>query len=293
MKVIPKQSDFSKWARLVPLDGDLVFLNGHDRELFSKIPVPMLTEVEARNQGLWTLSARSWYGYSLNKATHCAWLPKGMIECLEPKIQKVLADTQIQIGVPTLISSKILPKKISKKFLKIGRHCWITSYIWSYLSKADQTTLMQAWFIQNEIHIYSSLSLSELSPTARSWLRSIGFEKLLNRYVGISGPNCLAAVAGAAASTMHQEVSRQWLHSEPFENYLQARSYKKVTDLPQAGDLLVFRKKDQITHASFYLGDGLYFEKSGQDFYEPYRIERLTNWQKEWPGAELAIFRKI
>lgn len=38
--------------------------------------------------------------------------------------------------------------------------------------------------------------------------------------------------------------------------------------------------------------DGLYFEKPGQDFYEPYRIEYFKRWQIEWPNTRLKIYRK-
>jgi len=58
-------------------------------------------------------------------------------------------------------------------------------------------------------------------------------------------------------------------------------------------DVLVFMRGSKAMHVAFFLGENLYFEKPGQDFYEPYRIERFDRWKLEWPKTTLSIWRRI
>jgi hypothetical protein len=56
--------------------------------------------------------------------------------------------------------------------------------------------------------------------------------------------------------------------------------------------VLLFVGDDEVVHGAYYLGDGLCFEKSGQDFYEPYRIQKIHRLSAEWPNADLKIWRQ-
>jgi hypothetical protein len=115
---------------------------------------------------------------------------------------------------------------------------------------------------------------------------------MVNTFSGTSGPNCFAAAAAStpAKGRMHY---RQWLHWIPFSRFLSESDYCcLINGSPEAGDILVFVRKDQVIHVAYCLGSGLCFEKSGQDFFEPYRIQKLLNLLEEWPTTELKIWRK-
>jgi hypothetical protein len=96
---------------------------------------------------------------------------------------------------------------------------------------------------------------------------------MVNTFSGTSGPNCFAAAAAStpAKGRMHY---RQWLHWIPFSRFLSESDYCC------------------LINGAYCLGSGLCFEKSGQDFFEPYRIQKLLNLLEEWPTTELKIWRK-
>jgi hypothetical protein len=168
----------------------------------------------------WTLNARSWYGYVLNEAAHCVWLPAGALEKLDGSLVLKLA-------------------------------------------------------IEDRVSV----------------LR-LGYETLLNRFAAFSGPNCFAAVAGAIIDDSRLEICSQWIHWASLERLLLQRDFQPVqSGEPRIGDVLAFAKERVPVHAAYFLGDGIYFEKPGQDFYEPYRVEFFDKWPEAWSGATLSIWR--
>jgi|GEM_PF-3097958 len=293
MKIVPTSSDLQKWARCVPTQGDLLFLDKSALKNIPSLPFPILSAEELRAQAvaLWTLNARSWYGYSLNRAEACVFFPQGSLEKQSLKFRKVLAQTQLRLEVPTLILSSRLPKDVAEKLAKFGKHHWLSSQSWKTLTLGQRARVIKAWFVQNEIVTYESPSLDEVPVSVRRRLKRLGFDALLSCYACESGSNCLATAAAAASG--NRELVGQWLHGPPFLRFLKKLGYKKLRAAsPQEGDTLVFSQEGQLVHAAHYLGHGLYFEKPGQDFYEPYRIESFRNWKSHWPDASLAIWRK-
>lgn len=210
----------------------------------------------------------------MNRADYCTWLPKGVIEGFDSDLQAKLVSEQVKLQVPTIINQK-----------------WITSLVWSESSIHKRAEILKGWFQENDIQIYQSLKLEELSASIQSDLKRMGLDRYLNRFAHVSGPNCLAAVSFAMTSG-HENINR-WMHFLDFEEILYKYDYQVIeTSLLQVGDVMTFFESEVFRHAAYYLGDGLYFEKPGQDFYEPYRIAELNKWQQDWPDSSLKIWRK-
>lgn len=295
MKIVPSQTELKKWSLTFPKRGDLVFLDSESKKRLSSFPFPILTVDEVRDQNieLWTLNDRSWYGYSLNKADYCTWLPAGALEKSEGSIQQILAKVQIKLGVPTLLKSNLLTSQLNSKLLVCGKHYWLSSAAWKKLSSLEKIEVIRAWFKQNEIFTYKSVSYKELPQTSSKEIRKLGLKQVLNHYPSQSGPNCLAATAGAISSNFKKDIANQWMIVEPFLRYLKEKGFSETkVSQPLLGDVLLFYRKKQLVHSAYCIGDGFYFEKPGQDFYEPYRIEFFNNWKKEWPQCRLSIWRR-
>lgn len=113
MRIQPSDKDFKNWKHCVPTEGDLLFLNASLAKDISRLPFPLYARDEIREQNLtlWTLSMRSWYGYALNKADFCMWVPCGFLEKLDHSFVAKLARNQIHLGVPTLISVSYRPQE--------------------------------------------------------------------------------------------------------------------------------------------------------------------------------------
>ncbi len=294
MKITPSKSDLLSWAKRVPTKGDLLFFDKRPTLLIKSIGAHILTtdEVKAQSLSLWSLSARSWYGYALNRANFAVYLPIGSIELMKREVVEDIGHIQIKLEVPSVIESKYLTDVTNRSFIKLGRYHWVTSQAFQSLPNSKtRINVMSSWMRQNEIHSYESLRLSELPVGAKEILRSVRLDKYLNTYAKHSGPNCLAMASAAAGA--NPALSDQWLHWSPFKSFLKDQGYKTIkTSSPTAGDILVFMKNKTAVHAAFYLGDDLYFEKPGQDFYEPYRVQHFKLWKSDWPETQLLIFRK-
>jgi len=209
---------------------------------------------------MWSLNKRSWYGYALNQADYCVWLPTGALESFPAILRNQLLKEQTELNVPTIIENQ-----------------WMTSFAWAQLSHEDQIQTMRSWALQNEVPEYESVALSELPNKVQTELARISYDIWINRFQSFSGPNCFATTAG----TLVKDVYTQWLHWPMLEKYLHEYRFKTVlTETPQTGDILVFTSDGSPIHAAYFLGEGFYFEKSGQDFYEPYRVALFQIWRQ-------------
>lgn len=278
MQIKPDTSNFEQWIPCVPPEGDLIFLSKEKREILEDFPFAILSREQVLSHGLhlWKLNSRSWYAYALNRSDYCVWLPAGALESFNKNLKSLLLEEQIRLQVPTVVDDR-----------------WITSHIWCGLSDEDKVQTLQRWWIQNEVQEYTSIEFEKLPNLVQRELVRIGYDKWVNRFAAISGPNCFATTAGALASENKSDIRNQWMQWPQFESFLGEQGYvNTVSSSPQIGDVLIFTKDKTPIHAAYYLGEGLYFEKPGQDFYEPYRIGLFQEWKSDWPESALSVWRK-
>ena len=278
MIIQPQEHDYLNWIKCVPRDGDLLFFTDQGANEMTDLPFPLLPREQVKAQGLrtWTLNARSWYGYALNQAEYCAWLPTGTIEKLNPAQRMRLAEEQRRLNVPTVFED-----------------LWLTSQTWLDLSLKEQLKRIKLWAIKNEIHSYTSMALECLPAIALGELKNIGYDQLLNRFPSSSGPNCFATAAGAVVKENRSDFYNQWMHWPDLNRLLVELDFVEIDPSgPQPGDVFSFLKEKNPIHAAYYLGAGIFFEKPGQDLYEPYRVDSFSDWKINWPGTQLSIWRK-
>lgn len=296
MQIRPSLSDFKKWKSCVPTEGDPLFIDAKSAKDYQTLPFPhySIEDMRAQSQTLWTLNMRSWYGYALNQASLCIWMPPGALEQLNQGTVQKLAQIQARLKVPTLISPSFLPASLRSKIKQYGRRHWLSSGAWLSLTHSERSEAIRAWGRQNKAFVHNGASFDDLPQPVQNLLQRSGFKKLLNRYASISGPNCLACAAAMATGGKHAlGIANQWMHGPPFLNHLKTIGFKKTPNAhPQLGDVLVFSRSNEIVHAGYCLGEGIYFEKPGQDFYEPYRVEKIDSWKKHWPDSTLSIWRR-
>lgn len=276
MKVQPTREDLANWSRCVP-DGDLLFFGERAKKLSDRLPYPSVPRAQTKKIGIdgpWTLNARSWYGYALNQADHSVWIPAGMVEQLPESLMHELRAEQIRLNVPTVFDDR-----------------WLTARAWSEISAEGRMEVMLDWMIRNEVHTYESFAFEDLAEEAKTHLVNTGLRDKLNAFATSSGPNCFAA----AAACVHEDKRKAlcWMHYPEFEQTAVGLGFKApVNARPEATDILTFTRRGEPVHAAFYLGHGIYFEKAGQDFYEPYRLERFEAWPVSWPDCELQVWRR-
>lgn len=117
-------------------------------------------------------------------------------------------------------------------------------------------------------------------------------KKFANTFPSTAGSNCLSATLFAIT---HQEwMIFEWIHPKTFIQSLMNAKYKFITcqDI-KAGDVVIWENSDGIIqHASFCIGDNLFFNKSGQTFFNAWKIVDFTELNEGWDSYNMKILRK-
>lgn len=52
------------------------------------------------------------------------------------------------------------------------------------------------------------------------------------------------------------------------------------------------KEKFVIKHASYHIGNNLFFNKNGQTFFNPWKVTHLDQLNKEWNQYKMIVYRK-
>lgn len=271
-----------KWARALPPGKDQIFLPARFPLMATHgLSVEKIPPREHRKN--WGLLERSWFAYLANHADFRIILPPGKVERLPPGQQLALQKIQVKMKNPAVVPSRLLPVGARGP----GGYTWLTAEFFRRLHTKEKIAALEAWSKAGKLTgIYSHVSPSSLPAKPKKLLKARRLLNLVNSFPSESGPNCFAAAAYAITG----KYLHEWMHAEPFLKIARRAGYRPASGRPQPGDILVCRRKEEAVHAALYLG-GFVFEKPGQDLYEPYRIARWKNWQKDWRHTRFEIWR--
>lgn len=116
-------------------------------------------------------------------------------------------------------------------------------------------------------------------------------KKYANTFSTLSGANCLASVLFAISN--EEWIIHEWVHPKTFENGLKRANYISVEDDLCKGDVVTWVNLEGVVqHASYYLGDELFFNKDGQTFFNPWKIVNRDELKAEWGKYEIKVYRK-
>jgi hypothetical protein len=106
-----------------------------------------------------------------------------------------------------------------------------------------------------------------------------GVRPLAGTFAPDSGPNCLATTLAAFGV---RNVGGLWLHSGPFERWLQTMAVQSDT-VDELGTILVWRNaQEQVQHAAVALGGNWLFHKEAQSWSAPRQIVPLSQALERW-----------
>lgn len=116
-------------------------------------------------------------------------------------------------------------------------------------------------------------------------------QKYANSFPTSSGSNCLAATLFAI--TEQEWIIHEWVHPQTFREGLTRSNYFPITtDKLIPGDVLTWINEEEvIQHASFYVGNDLFFNKNGQTFFNPWKVECWLDLNHEWGDFDMKVYR--
>jgi hypothetical protein len=116
--------------------------------------------------------------------------------------------------------------------------------------------------------------------------------KYANIFPSSGGGNCLAATLFAI--TRQEWIINEWVHPKTFSLGLKRANYSHVqTTEIKDGDVVTWENEDGIIqHASFCVGDDKFFNKSGQTFFNAWKIVDWTELEEMWKSYRVKVLRK-
>ncbi|WNV17462.1 hypothetical protein [Bacillus sp. SI2] len=119
-----------------------------------------------------------------------------------------------------------------------------------------------------------------------------------NTFSTANGANCLAATLASICSEKSEVkwIITKWVHDNSFLKGLQIKRYRlKLVSIDslQPSDILVWKnEKNKVLHASFHVGDGYFFNKDGQSFFNPWQLVHIETLLNTWGNERIEVYRK-
>lgn len=116
-------------------------------------------------------------------------------------------------------------------------------------------------------------------------------KKFANIFPIEAGCNCLSSVLFAI--TEQEWIIKEWVHPQTFLKGLENANYHITQDSMSDGDVITWEDEaGNIQHASYYLGNHLFFNKNGQTYFNPWRIVDWDELREKWDYLKIKAFRK-
>lgn len=141
--------------------------------------------------------------------------------------------------------------------------------------------------------------ISEIAQQWEEWVcygHSLESHPHLQKYANVfpssGGGNCLAATLFAIIR--HEWIINEWVHPKTFSLGLKRANYHQMAHGElRDGDVVTWENENGIIqHASFCVGDDKFFNKSGQTFFNAWKIVDSADLEDMWSSYTMKIFRK-
>lgn len=208
-------------------------------------------------------------------ATHIIVARNGWFETLPPKLKHRLLALQLELNRGFIYPGEVLSRYTFKN------KTILTSNLVDQLSHRQKAEILLSGVEEEEDDI--AVRIKEKMP---QHIKSVA-----NSFSAVHGSNCFGATL--FAMTKNEKYLPEWVHQKPFLAGLKNNSYKLASVEARQDDVIVWADdKGTVRHACYYLGNGLYFNKSGQKIYNPWKIVSWREMNDDWGHYGYSIYRK-
>lgn len=211
------------------------------------------------------------------------------------------------------ITADYFPEEIYKDLLQyqidFKRHHIFSSEQFCHVSN-DKYTLQEQVVFQKSLWDLWSVQLKKdyLTEYAEQYIEEIHMERTalegmekryphlaqyFNKFNKEHGANCFSSTAAALSENM--TLIQHWMDDKNLVRLLRNFHYVEVSDdfnhLSEK-DVVLWSKGDLFIHASYYLGDNIFFNKQGQECFNPWQLSYSKNLLEIWGKDNIHIFRK-
>ncbi|EGA90229.1 hypothetical protein GPDM_06785 [Planococcus donghaensis MPA1U2] len=290
INIQPTKTQLQKWIEIYVPEKDLFFIQEEDLPLFDEelghaLLIPRdeffnhasYKQIQLANSyEYWNLSKEV---YSVIVATE-NWITE-----LPPSKKERLLQIQLKVNrglifplsyfseLPLFLKENVVIEKEEKLIV-------MTADLWKRMSMPARDQLLRKY--AQQWGEWASEETPEHLPLV--------VKKYANTFPTEGGSNCLAATLFAISR--QEWMIHEWVHPQTFKEML-GRTHRLIqTEEWIEGDVVIWQTAEgQIQHASYHIGNELFFNKNGQTFFNPWKITRFDELQAEWREYSLKTYR--
>ena len=210
----------------------------------------------------------------------------GWVETLPRDVRHDLLVYQVMIGRGLVFpaTSDMSDEQLSSSIVAWGdtSHLVLHQAVWQAMTDATRRRLTLTY-----ANGWDAWTVHPVPSTCPDHVR-----RLANTFPVNSGSNCLAATLFAV--TKEEWIASQWVHPGTFLQTLVQVGYVQIeTEMMEAGDVLTFvDEAGRVQHASYYLGDQLFFNKNGQTMFNPWKLIHESELFESWGSYTCHSYRR-
>ena len=156
-----------------------------------------------------------------------------------------------------------------------------------YQMWTDLPFYMKENAIQKYARLWDDWKAEELPDSMPKYIRPYA-----NTFTINSGSNCLSSTLFAV--TKQEWITKEWVHPETFVNSIERAGYFITTKEIESGDIIIWvNDRNVVQHATYYIGNGLCFNKNGQTFFNPWKIVNTKALNEEWRHYKMKVYSKL
>lgn len=292
MKIKPNNIQIENWINNYVPDKDMFFLTEEGLNKMKKYleKVLVIPRSEFFNHASYTQIqlVNSYIYWMISKEVAYIVVANGeWVEELPKSVQKELFFHQKKHGKGLILPSSFIPKleAIPDAFIvqdSPDNFIILRSKMWNRLSYDIKVTI-----IKNVAQSWEDWDCESIPANTPEHIK-----KYANTFSVIAGANCLAATLFAITGS--EWLVNEWVHPDTFEIGLKNAGYLKVDgDDIQSEDVVIWENAEGVVqHAAYHLGKNLYFNKSGQNVFNPWKIVKDSRLKDEWKDYSIVVYRK-
>lgn len=291
IEIQPSKEQIALWIEKLVPERDMFFIEEKDLVTFEDyldgtLVIPRNEFFKHSSYNTIQLGNSFTYWRISNQAKYIIVAQPSWITKQPEQVRRELLGIQVKIKRGLILPLSIFPSTvdISAEYIfddHDEKVAVIQSDMWGKLLYSTKEHVMKAYAQQWDN--WTCYEIPEKTPTH--------IKRYANSFTTVSGSNCLAAALFAI--TEQHWMIYEWVHPETFELGLKRANYSVVNDEITDGDVLVWVNDDDvIVHASYHIGNMLFFNKEGQTFFNPWKIIHFDELSNEWNQFKTRVYRK-
>ncbi|WEG14397.1 hypothetical protein PU629_08585 [Pullulanibacillus sp. KACC 23026] len=290
IQIIPTPEQIEEWIKAYVPEKEIFFLKEEDLPLFEEelrdvLVIPRDEFFSHKSyQTIQLINSYEFWQLS-QEAAFAVIAPPSWVMDLKAAKRKELLALQVELNRGLMLpQSLFLTEDLIPEAFKVSSNgeafVILQKALWDELPVSEKESLLIKW--ANEWETAESEPIPDFAPEH--------IKKFAASYPSFGGSNCLSTTL--FAFTGAEWLIDEWVHPETFKHSLKRSNLVRVEGEPSKGDVVTWvNEAGVIQHASYCLGNGLFFNKNGQTFFNPYKILKWEDLKEHWRAYQSHLYR--